>query len=58
MTFVVAIHASLIMSISWATTGWFPTIIYAPFGIGDLYGMLWVLSVVGKRVERANVSEG
>ena len=29
----------------------------APFGMADLYVMLWVLLVVGKRMERAETSD-
>jgi hypothetical protein len=51
MTFLAALHLPLIVFVSW-TTKWIPAFVIAPFGIADLYAMLWVLSVVGKFVER------
>jgi hypothetical protein len=47
MTILAALHLPLILFIPW-TIKWIPAILIAPFGIADLYLMLWVLSVVGK----------
>ena len=57
MTFFVALHLPLILFIPW-TTKWIPAFVIVPFGIADLYAMLWILSVVGKFVERPNTAEG
>jgi hypothetical protein len=51
MTILAGLHLPLIVFVPW-TTKWIPAIVIAPFGIADLYAMLWVLSVVGKFVER------
>ena len=47
ITFLAALHLPLILFVPW-TTKWIPAIVIAPFGIADLYAMLWVISVVGK----------
>ena len=56
MTFLAVLHLPLILFVPW-TTKWIPAIVIAPFGIVDLYAMLWVLSVVGKLVEGSKTSE-
>jgi hypothetical protein len=50
MAFLAALHVPLILFIPW-TTQWIPVLALIPVGIADLYAMLWVLSVVGKRME-------
>jgi len=50
MTFIVALHVLLILSVPW-TTKWVPAIVIIPIGIADLYAMLAVLFVVGQFVE-------
>jgi hypothetical protein len=57
MTVIVALHVALILSVPW-TTKWVPAIVIIPFGIADLYVMLWILSVVGKFLARPKTSEG
>src|ERR1700722_13916873 len=52
---LVGLHLPLILFIPW-TTKWIPAVVIAPFGIVDLYAMLWVLSVVGKLVEGSKTS--
>jgi hypothetical protein len=47
IAFLAALHLPLILFVPW-TTKWIPAIVIAPFGIVDLYAMLWILSVVGK----------
>jgi hypothetical protein len=47
MIFLAALHLPLILFVPW-TTKWVPAVVIAPFGIADLYAMLWVLSGVGK----------
>jgi len=54
--FLAALHLPLILFVPW-TTKWIPAFVIAPFGIADLYAMLWILSVVGKFVERQKPSE-
>ncbi len=49
VTILAALHLPLILFIPW-TTKWIPAVVIAPFGIADLYVMLWVLSAVGKFV--------
>ncbi len=49
MTILAALHLPLILLVPW-TTKWIPAVVIAPFGIADLYVMLWVLSAVGKFV--------
>jgi hypothetical protein len=56
MTFLAALHLPLILFVPW-TTRWIPAVVIAPFGMADLYAMLWVLSVVGKFVGRPKSSE-
>ena len=46
-----ALHVPLIVFIPW-TTKWIPALVLIPFGIADLYAMLWVISMMGKFVER------
>jgi len=50
MTILAVLHLPLIVFVPW-TTKWIPAIAIVPFGIADLYIMLWVLSVVGKFVQ-------
>lgn len=50
VTFLAALHLPLILFVTW-TTKWIPAFVIAPFGIADLYAMLWVLCVVGKFME-------
>jgi hypothetical protein len=47
MTFLAGLHVPLVLFIPW-TTKWIPAFVIAPVGLADLYGMLWVLSRVGK----------
>jgi hypothetical protein len=47
MAVLAALHLPLILFLPW-TTKWIPGFLIAPFGIADLYVMLWVLSIVGK----------
>jgi hypothetical protein len=56
MIFLARLHLPLILFIPW-TTKWIPTVVITPFGIADWYVMLWVLSVVGKFMERPKASE-
>ena len=52
-----ALHVPLILFVPW-TTRWVPALAIIPIGIADLFIMLWVLSVVGKLMERPKSSEG
>jgi hypothetical protein len=54
MTFLAALHLPLICFVPW-TTKWIPAFVMAPFGIADLYAMLWVLSVARKFTEKRGV---
>jgi hypothetical protein len=56
MIFLATLHLPLILFIPW-TTKWIPAVVITPFGIADWYVMLWVLSVVGKFMERPKASE-
>jgi hypothetical protein len=56
MTFLAALHLPLILFVPW-TTKWIPAFVIAPFGIADLYAMLWVLSVVGKFLQGPDAPE-
>jgi hypothetical protein len=55
--FLAALHLPLILFVPW-TTKWIPAIVIAPFGIADLYLMLWVLSVVGRFMGGPKTGEG
>ena len=44
------LHALLILLVPWADK-WIPALVVIPIGIADSYAMLWVVSVVGKRME-------
>ena len=55
MAILATLHLPLILFIPW-TTKWIPAIVIVPFGIADLYIMLWVLSVVGKFVQGADAT--
>ncbi len=55
MAILAALHLPLILFIPW-TTRWIPAIVIAPFGIADLYVMLWVLSVIGRFVQGPKTS--
>jgi hypothetical protein len=55
MTFLAALHVPLILFVPW-TTKWVPAFVIAPFGIADLYAMLWILSFVEKLVEEPKIS--
>ncbi|MGA8273433.1 MAG: hypothetical protein WB919_17855 [Candidatus Sulfotelmatobacter sp.] len=50
MGFLAALHLPLILFVPW-TTRWIPAVVIVPFGIADLYAMLWILSFVGKFME-------
>ena len=52
MAFLAALHLPLILFIPW-TTKWIPAFVIVPFGMADLYAMLWILSVVRKFMETA-----
>lgn len=51
MAFLAALHLPLILFVPWTTTKWIPAFAIAPFGMADLYAMLWVLSIVTKFME-------
>jgi hypothetical protein len=51
------LHVLLILLIAW-TTKWIPAIVVIPIGIGDLYLMPWVFSVVGRFLEGPKAAEG
>ena len=51
MILLAALHIPLILFVPW-TTRWIPAFVIAPVGIADLYLMLWILSVIGKVMER------
>lgn len=51
MAFLAALHVPLILFVPW-TTKWVPAFMIVAFGVADLYAMFWILSVVGKFVER------
>ena len=51
-----ALHVPLILFVPW-TTKWVPALVIIPIGIADLYIMLWVLSIIGKLMERQEVAE-
>jgi len=51
-----ALHVPLILFVPW-TTKWVPALAIIPIGIADLYIMLWVLSIIGKLMERQEVAE-
>jgi hypothetical protein len=53
---LVGLHLPLILFIPW-TTKWIPAVVIAPFAMADLYVMLWVLRVVGKRMEGRKTSD-
>jgi hypothetical protein len=54
VTFLAALHVPLILFIPW-TTKWIPAAAIIPIGVADLYVMLWVLSVVGRFMERRKI---
>jgi len=56
VTVLAALHLPLILFVPW-TTKWIPAVVIAPFGIADLYVMLWVISVIGKFVQDSGVPE-
>jgi len=56
MILFATLHLPLILFVPW-TTKWIPAFVIAPFGIADLYAMLWTLSVVGRLVDEPNASE-
>jgi hypothetical protein len=56
MAFLAALHLPLIVFVPW-TTKWIPALVIAPFGMADLYAMLWFLSIVGKFMERPEPSD-
>jgi hypothetical protein len=56
MTFLASLHLPLILFVPW-TTKWIPAVVIAPFGIADLYAMLWVLAVVRRYMEGRNTVE-
>ncbi len=56
MTFLAVLHLPLILFLPW-TTEWIPAVVIAPFGIADLFAMLWILSVVGKFMEGPKTAE-
>ena len=53
MAFLATLHLPLILFVPW-TTKWIPAVVIAPFGIADLYAMLWVLAVVGRYMKGRN----
>jgi len=50
MVILAALDLPLILFIPW-TTKWIPAIVIVPFGIADLYVIVWVLSAVGRFVQ-------
>lgn len=56
MTFLAALHLALILFVPW-TTKWIPAVVIGLFAIGDLYVMLWILSVVGKFMAGPKIAE-
>ncbi|HEY0758716.1 MAG TPA: hypothetical protein VGD59_05600 [Acidisarcina sp.] len=57
MIVLAALHVPLVLLVPW-TTRWIPAFIIIPFGMADLYLMLWVLSVVGKFMGEPEASAG
>ena len=55
MASLAALHVPLILFIPW-TTKWIPVLVIIPFGIADLYAMLWVVSVVEKVMRKATAA--
>jgi hypothetical protein len=51
MISLAVLHLPLILFLPW-TTRWIPAVVIAPIGVADLYAMLWVISAVGKFMER------
>lgn len=51
MAIIAAAHLVVIAIVPW-TSRWVPAFVILPFGIADLYAMLWVLSVVHRSLER------
>jgi hypothetical protein len=47
MAFLAALHLPFILFIPW-TTKWIPAFVLIPFGMADLYAMLWTVYFVGK----------
>jgi hypothetical protein len=47
MIVLTALHLPLILFVPW-TAHWIPAVVILPFGIADVYVMLWVLLVVGR----------
>jgi hypothetical protein len=45
MSVITALHVALILLVPW-TNRWVPATLVIPIGIADLYGTLWVISVV------------
>ena len=56
MTVIAALHVLLISSVPW-TTEWVPALVITPIIIVDFYGILWILSVVGKFMKGEAPSE-
>ena len=56
VTVIAALHILLILFVPWPTK-WVPAAVFAGFGSVDLYGMLAILYVVGKFLERPTTSE-
>src|ERR1043166_6501931 len=51
MTVIATLHVLLILSVSWPTE-WVPALVITPIITVDFYAILWILSVVGKHMER------
>ena len=56
MTVIAALHILLILLVPWPTK-WVPAAVFAGFSSVDLYGMLAIIDVVGKFLERPEISE-
>jgi len=56
MTFLAVLHVPLILFIPWSTK-WIPAVMIAPFGLADLYAMLWVLAFVGRLMQVQKASQ-
>ncbi len=56
VTFLAAVHVLVILLVPW-TPNWVPAIVAVPFGVADVYAMLWIVSVVGRFLEAPPTSE-
>jgi len=54
-TIIVILHVLAILFVPW-NTKWVPAVVIIPIGIGDLYAMLAVFSIVGRFAEKPKIS--